>query len=130
MGEIQELGRWAVGARWLLDRAVAVLLAGLGLFVLLLGRSIIRHGAITGGRSFPEFLALLAAPMALWLVWRARNFDVNAFDHQLHKELGNQFAAQGKPASAELHFREACGGSRTTRSRLSSWAMQPCTILV
>ena len=45
--------------------------------------------------------------MALWLVWLARNFDVSAFDCRLHKELGNQFAAQGKPASAELHFREA-----------------------
>ena len=107
VGEIQELGRWSVGARWVQDRAAAALLDGLGLYLLLLGRSVIRHRAIAGEQGFPEFAAVLAAVMALWLVWLARNFDVSAFDCRLHKELGSQFAAEGKPASAELHFREA-----------------------
>ena len=78
VGEINQWGRLSGYALWLLNHAVVILLAGLGLSVLLSGWGVVR--CITGKSFFSnhgwvELLVLLAALVALAWVWSERNFD-------------------------------------------------------
>jgi hypothetical protein len=75
IGELEEWGRLSTCARSLLDRAAAVLLAGLGLGVLLAGAAVFRHRVLRSGpvsfQSIMELLILLALLAALAWVWAA-----------------------------------------------------------
>ena len=78
VGEIKELGRFSGYALLLLNHAVVILLAGLGLGVLLSGWGVVR--CIIGKSLFlnhglVELLVLLAGLVALAWVWSGRNFD-------------------------------------------------------
>jgi hypothetical protein len=78
VGEINQWGRLSYYAHLLLNHAVAILLAGLGLGVLLSGLSVVR--AIIGksfisNHGWVELLLLLAGLVALVWVWSGRNFD-------------------------------------------------------
>lgn len=80
VGGIEELGRLSAYARSLLDHAVAVLLTGLGLSVLLAASAVVRRAIPGSGflstRDFVEWLVFLAGLVALVWVWCERNFTV------------------------------------------------------
>jgi hypothetical protein len=77
-GNLEEWGRFSAYARLLLDHAVAILLAGLGLGVLLAGSTAIRRGIPGSGpastRSGMDWLMFLAGLAALVWIWWERNF--------------------------------------------------------
>lgn len=78
VGEINQWGRLSYYALLLLNHAVVILLAGLGLGVLLSGWGVVR--CIIGKSLFlnhglVELLVLLAGLVALAWVWSGRNFD-------------------------------------------------------
>jgi hypothetical protein len=80
VGEINQAGRFSGSVLWLLDHAVVILLAGLGLAVLLSGANVVR--AVAGKGSFSnrrlvEWLVLLAGLVALVWVWWERTFDAD-----------------------------------------------------
>lgn len=78
VGEINQWGRFSYFALLLLNRAVVILLAGLGLGVLLSGWSLVRciiGGSFFSNQGLVELLVLLAGLVALAWVWLGRNFD-------------------------------------------------------
>ncbi len=107
VGEIQEMGRLSYYALLLLNHAVAILLTGLLLCVLLAGFSVACHRAGFWRDGFAEFLVLLLALIALAGVWLARNFDTAEFTRKLHQRWAAHFESEGDLRSAELHFRES-----------------------
>ena len=78
VGEINQWGRFSYYALLLLNHAVVILLAGLGLGVLLSGWSVVRciiGKTLFSNRGLVELLVLLAGLVALAWVWSGRNFD-------------------------------------------------------
>jgi hypothetical protein len=78
VGEIKEWGRLSGYALLLLNHAVAILLAGLGLGVLLSGWGVVRCSigkSLFSNHGLVELLVLLAGLVALAWVWSERNFD-------------------------------------------------------
>jgi hypothetical protein len=78
VGEINQWGRLSYYALWLLNHAVVILLAGLGLGVLLSGWGVVRciiGGSLFSNHGWIELLVLLAGLVALVWVWLGRNFD-------------------------------------------------------
>jgi tetratricopeptide (TPR) repeat protein len=108
VGEIQEMGCLSYCALLLLNHAVAVLLAGLCLFVCAAGFGLLhRQKIIFSDGSFAEFFILLTGLAAVACVWSARNFDATELSGKLQKNWALYFASAGDPPSVEMHLREA-----------------------
>jgi hypothetical protein len=78
VGEINQWGRLSGYALLLLDHAVIILLAGLGLGVLLSAWSVVCCSigkSLFSNHGWVELLVLLAGLVALAWVWSGRNFD-------------------------------------------------------
>jgi hypothetical protein len=108
VGEIQETGRLSYCALLLLNHAVAILLAGLFLFVCVAGFELFRRQKIIfSDGSFAEFLILLIGLVALVCVWSARNFDAAELSGKLQKNWAVRSASVSDSSSVEMHLREA-----------------------
>lgn len=107
VGEIQELGRLSFYTLSLLDHAVAVLLAGLGLWVLLAGISVARRGMGLDNGGLVEGLIFLAGLIALAGVWTERNFDPAGLTSKLYQVLAVDCVRRGDLPGVERHLRQA-----------------------
>ncbi len=107
VGEIKELGRFSFFAQRLLDHAVLVLSAGLGLCIILAGAAMSRAGLKLGHEGFVWLLVLMVVLLALAGVWSWRSFNAAEYACALHKKWAVEFSAVGHPGRAELHLREA-----------------------
>jgi tetratricopeptide (TPR) repeat protein len=107
VGEIQELGRLSFYTLLLRDQAVTVLLAGLGLWVVLAGRSVIGRGLAPGAGGFVGWLIFLAGLMALTCVWSGRHINPAAVAGKLYQGWAIDCERQGDLPGAERHWRQA-----------------------
>ncbi len=106
VGDLQELGRFSYYALLLLDHAVAVLMAGLGLCVLLAGSAVVRRGSGSANGAFAEWLVILTALAVLACVWSGRNFDATQLNVKLHQTWAHGFILVGDLPEAEMHLRD------------------------
>ncbi len=105
VGDIQESGRLSYYALVLLNHAVTVLLAGLGLCVFLAGSAVVRRAISPGGGAFVELPVALIGLLILVFVWSGRNFDVTELNIKLRISLALGFTQNGNRPEAEMNLR-------------------------